>query len=399
MALQSQFSLAPEEKLVAIDSKKGKLYIGIPREKSFQEKRISLVPESVSILTSRGHKVIVESRAGEGSRFSDKDYSEAGAQIVYDTKAVFDAEIVVKSAPISEEEIDYCKPGQVVISPIHLPAMKESLLKKMIERKIIGLAFEYISDESNAFPIVRSMSEIAGNQSIHIASELLSSVKNGLGLMLGGISGVAPTKIIILGAGTVAEFAARTALSLGSQVKVFDNSVYKLKRLQNLLGERIYTSVLYPNVLERELQWADVVIGAMHSQEGRSPILITEEMVSGMKAGAVIIDVSIDQGGCFETSEVTTHDNPVFIKYDVIHYCVPNIAARVSRTASYAISSVISPMLIKASESYGMDGLIHASQMTRHSVYLYKGVLTNKHLAERYSLRYTSLDLLLGEIY
>jgi len=396
VAQYSSFSLAPEEKLVRYANKNQQLYIGVPKEKSFQEKRISLTPESVTILTNNGHKVCVETKAGAGAHFTDNDYSEAGAQIVYHAHEVFKADIIVKSAPPSTDEIPYYTPRHVLISPIHLPTLTPKLIKSLSDKQITSLAFEYIKDESNAFPIVRSMSEIAGNQSIAIASELLSNINNGVGVMFGGISGVPPTKVVILGSGTVAEFAARAAIGMGANVMVFDNSIYKLKRLQNILGARLFTSVIYPGILLRELEHADVVIGAVHSQTARTPIMVTDEMVSNMKPGSVIIDVSIDQGGCFDTSEVTTHDRPVFKKYDVVHYCVPNIAARVARTASYAISSVITPILLHASKFLGIENLIKNDPISRHGVVMYKGAITNKHIAERFELRYTELDLLLG---
>jgi alanine dehydrogenase len=395
----TQFSIAPQEKLSLNDTKKGKLFIGIPSEKSFQEKRIALTPESVMVLTSRGHRVLVQTKAGQDSRFTDMDYSEAGAQIVYETKDVFAADIVVKATPPNMIELEHYKPCQTIISPIHLPTLNHEIVEALIQKKIIGLAFEYIKDDSGAFPIVQAMSEIAGNQSITIAADLLSNVNNGLGVMLGGLSGVAPTQVVILGSGTVAEFAARTAIGMGASVKVFDNSLYKLKRLQNNLGQRIFTSVLYPDVLLHELQNADVVIGAVHSQEGRTPVLVSEEMVSKMKPGAVIVDVSIDQGGCFETSEVCTHNNPVFIKYDVVHYCVPNIASRVARTASYAISSVLTPLITKASDYQGIENYIRIAPSARNGVYLFNGAVTNQYIADHFNLRFSDMQILLGGDY
>jgi alanine dehydrogenase len=263
-----------------------------------------------------------------------------------------------------------------------------------MQKKVTALALEYIKDEAGSFPFVRSMSEIAGSSAIQIAGELLNSTKNGQGLLLGGISGVPPANVVVLGAGVVGEFAIRAALGLGASVKVFDNNIYKLMRLQNNVGRRLFTSAFYPDVLQKELEDADVVVGAIHSESGRTPIIVSEEIVSMMKPGAVIIDVSIDQGGVFETSEVTSHQNPTFKKYEVIHYCVPNIASRVARTASYAMSNILSSRLLKSSELGGIDKLFFYDHTSRHGVYIYKGCLTNKHLSERFNIKHTNIDLL-----
>ena len=390
----ASFGLSPVEAPAYINTKKHQLYIGIPKEKAFQENRVPLTPDAVDILVANGHRVLLETKAGEGAHFKDKDYSEAGAEIVYDSKKVFEAEIILKVAPPSEEEMELLKMHQILISPIHLPTLKDTFINKLMQKKVTALALEYIKDEAGSFPFVRSMSEIAGSSAIQIAGELLNSTKNGQGLLLGGISGVPPANVVVLGAGVVGEFAIRAALGLGASVKVFDNNIYKLMRLQNNVGRRLFTSAFYPDVLQKELEDADVVVGAIHSESGRTPIIVSEEIVSMMKPGAVIIDVSIDQGGVFETSEVTSHQNPTFKKYDVIHYCVPNIASRVARTASYAMSNILSSRLLKSSELGGIDKLFFYDHTSRHGVYIYKGCLTNKHLSERFNIKHTNIDLL-----
>lgn len=392
----AQFGLSPVEAPALINLKNHQLYIGIPKEVSFQENRVPLTPDAVDILVANGHRVLIETKAGEGAHFKDKDYSEAGAEIVYDTKKVFEAEIILKVAPPSEEEMELLKMNQILVSPIHLPTLKDTFINKLMQKKVTALALEYIKDEAGSFPFVRSMSEIAGSSAIQIAGELLNSTKNGQGLLLGGISGVPPANVVVLGAGVVGEFAIRAALGLGASVKVFDNNIYKLMRLQNNVGRRLFTSAFYPDVLQKELEDADVVVGAIHSESGRTPIIVSEEIVSMMKPGAVIIDVSIDQGGIFETSEVTSHQNPTFKKYDVIHYCVPNIASRVARTASYAMSNILSSRLLKSSELGGLDKLFLYDHTSRHGVYIYKGCLTNKHLSERFNIKHTNIDLLFG---
>lgn len=390
------FSYSPMEETLDIKSKNTRLYIGIPKESSFQENRVALTPEAVSVLVSNGHHVVVEHKAGDGSHFYDTDYSEAGAQIAYDKKDVFKAEIIVKSAPVNNEETELLHPNQIVISPIHLATLQAERLQKMMNKRITALSFENLKDDAGTFPIVRSMSEIAGSSVMLIAAQYLGNVQKGKGVLLGGISGVPPTKVVIIGAGVVGEFAARTALALGASVKLFDNNIYKLKRLQNNIGVRVFTSVLEPKTLAEQLRNADVAVGALSSQSGRTPIVVTSQMVSHMKAGSVIIDVSIDRGGCFETSEVTTHENPVFKKYDVIHYCVPNIPSGFSRTASQAISNVLMPLLLEAADGGGFENLVWIKRGVRNGIYLYKGALTNFHLSERFHLKYTDLELLLA---
>jgi alanine dehydrogenase len=270
------------------------------------------------------------------------------------------------------------------------------MLEALMHKKIIAIAFESIKDDSGNYPIVRSMSEIAGSSAILTAAKYLSNVHNGKGILLGGISGVPPAKVLIIGAGIVGEFAARTALGLGASVKIFDNSIYRLMRLQNNVGRRLFTSVIEPVTLAEELASADVAVGAVKPVSGITPMVVTEEMVQAMKAGSIIIDVSIDRGGCFETSRITTHEQPIFKKYDVIHYCVPNIASGVSRTASRAVSNVLMPILQESADSGGVEGLIQMKSGIRNGVYLYKGCVTNAPIAKRFRIKYTDLDLLLA---
>jgi alanine dehydrogenase len=272
--------------------------------------------------------------------------------------------------------------------------MKTKTIQKMMEKKVTAIAYEYLQDEWGVYPVVRSMSEIAGNSVILIASELLSTISGGAGILLGGVSGIPSTRVVVLGAGVVAETAVRAALGLGANVKVFDNSTYKLHRLQNNIGTRVYTSVLSPTVLSQELENADVVIGAIHSKKGRTPIVISESMVMKMKPNAVIIDVSIDQGGCFETSEMTNHDKPTFVKHDVIHYCVPNIASRVSRTASIAMSNILTNLLLQLIQVGGVKSLVKSSKGVRNGTYLFGGNVTNAHFSNMLGEKHIDLDLL-----
>jgi alanine dehydrogenase len=394
--ISPSFSYIPLEETLEIIPKKKQLFIGIPKETSFQENRVALTPEAISVLVNNGHEIVVEHNAGEGSFYFDSDYSEAGARIVYEKSEVYKATTIIKSAPISEEEVQLLQPNQVIISPIHLPFLKVEMIEQLMHKKIIAIAFESIKDDSGTYPIVRSMSEIAGSTAILTAAKYLNNGHNGKGILLGGISGVPPAEVMIIGAGVVGEFAARTALGLGASVKIFDNSIYRLMRLQNNIGRRCFTSVLEPVTLAEVLASADVAVGALKPVNGVTPVVVTDEMVSYMKAGSVIIDVSIDRGGCFETSRVTSHENPTFKKYDVIHYCVPNMASGVSRTASRAVSNVLMPIMLQCSDMGGVEGVIQAKNGIRSGVYLYKGCVTNAHIARRFHLKYTDLDLLLA---
>lgn len=394
--VSASFSYETLEETLDIKPKGTELLIGIPKENSFNEDRIALTPEAVGVMIANGHKVIVETKAGEGASFTDKDYSEAGAKIAHDKKQVFDCEILVKSAPVSESECELLKPNQTIISPIHMAVMKREILQRMMEKKITALSFENLKDDTGHNPIVRSMSEIAGSAVMLIAGQYLSKANNGKGVLVGGISGIPPTKVIILGAGIVGEYAARTALAMGASVKIFDNSIYRLKRLQNNIGVRLWTSVMEPKILAKQLKTCDVAVGALSGALGRTPIVVTDEMVASMRPGTVIVDVSIDHGGCFETSKVTTHEKPVFKKYDVIHYCVPNIPSGFARTASQAISNVLMPLLLETGEDGGIDHIVWHKINIRSGIYLYKGSLTNFYLSERFDLKFTDLNLLIA---
>jgi alanine dehydrogenase len=390
------FTYETLEETLDVKPKGAELFIGIPKETSFSENRIALTPEAVSVMVANGHRVVVETRAGHGASYSDTDYSEAGAKIAHDKKEVYECDILVKSAPVSEAECELLKYGQYIISPIHLAVMQREILQKMMDKKITALSFENLKDDSGHNPIVRSMSEIAGSAVMLIAGQYLSNANNGKGVLVGGISGIPPTKVIIIGAGIVGEYAARTALAMGASVKIFDNSIYRLKRLQNNIGGRLWTSVIEPKILAKQLKTCDVAVGALSSTAGRTPIVVTEETVSSMRPGSVIVDVSIDRGGCFETSQVTTHEKPVFKKYDVIHYCVPNIPSGFARTASQAISNVLMPLLLETGEDGGIDNVIWYKINIRSGIYLFKGSLTNFYLSERFDLKYTDLNLLIA---
>ena len=386
--------LLPQEETLEILKKKGDLFIGIPKETSFQEKRVCLTPDAVSALANNGHRVLIESGAGESASFKDKDYSEAGAEITNDIAKVFSCPIILKVEPPSLEEIKLINPQTLVISALQIKTQHKSYFEALASKRITAIAFEYIRDEDGAYPAVRQLSEIAGTASVLIAAELLSNENDGNGLMLGNISGVPPTEVVIIGAGTVGEFAARSAIGLGANVKIFDNSISKLRRIQTNLKSTIYTSTMQPKNLLKALKRCDVAIGAVRGKD-RSPVLVTEDMVENMKNGSIIIDVSIDMGGCFETSEVTTHNKPVYIKHGVLHYCVPNIPARYSRTASLSISNIFTPYLLEIGEHGGIENALRFDKGLRNGLYFYHGVLTNKSVAEWFGLDYRDVNLLI----
>lgn len=389
---ESQFETQAET--LAVEQRKSRLTIGIPKEHE-DENRVALVPNSIRSLVGFGHRVVVEAGAGERSSYSDNDYGEAGAKVVHSRKEIFKSDIILKISPVSIEEIDMMLPEKLLIAPMQLPTLTAEKLKKLREKKIIALAMEYLQTEDGSYPIIKIMSEISGMAAIYTAAELLSNVHGGRGVLLGGISGVPPAKIVILGAGDIAEHATKLALSVGATVRIFDNDVTKIMRLQSAVGRQLHTSTINPVYLAYQLVSADVVIGAMHAEKGRPPMIVTEEMVSKMKEGSVIIDLSIDQGGCIETSEMTNHKKPTFVKHGVIHYCVPNIPSKVSRTSSVAISNILTPLLIMAGGDHNIESLLYRKKGIRHGCYVYKGAITNEYLGRKFELNYTDLDLLL----
>jgi len=392
----SSGQLMPQEERLEVKRGQKNLVIGVPKESAFSENRIPLDPDAVSLLVHHGHQILIEADAGKAAHFPDAEYAEMGAEIVYDTRKIFSSDIVLKIAPPTLDEIDMMGTKQTIISSIHTSAINEEYFRRLLIKRITALAFEYVQDKAGTFPVIRAMSEIAGNTSMLVAAEYMSNPEYGRGKMLGGFSGISPTEVVILGAGTVGEYATRAALGMGAFVKIFDNSVYKLRRLQNNLNTRVYTSMIQPRILLNALRSADVVIGAIHSAYGRTPVVVTEEMVQQMKSGAVIIDVSIDQGGCFETSEVTDHRNPVFKKYGVTHYCVPNIASKVPHTASYALSNFLSPILLRFGEEGGVEKVLHTDYGVRQGVYLFNGISTNKFLSDSFHLPFQDINLLMA---
>lgn len=389
----SKQQLIPQEEKLEIARHKSELFIGIPKETSFQERRICLTPDAVNSLVSHGHRVLLEAGAGESASYSDKEYSDAGAEITQDPKKVFSCPMILKVEPLTSAEIEMVNLNSVIISAIQLKTRKKDYFEKLAKKKITAFAFEFIKDDDGSYPAVKSLSEIAGTASILIAAELMINNQHGKGLLFGNITGVAPTDVLIIGAGTVGEFAAKTALGLGATVKVFDNSITKLRRLQNNLKQPIFTSTIQPKALLKALRRCDVAIGALRGQN-RTPVVVSETMVEHMKKGAVIVDVSIDTGGCFESSEITTHEKPTFIKNNVIHYCVPNIPSRYSKTASLSISNILTPYLIQIAEDGGIESAIRCNRGLKNGLYFYHGILTNKSIGDWFDMPNSDINLI-----
>jgi alanine dehydrogenase len=396
MNMSTKQQLMPREEMLEVADSGRRFSIGLPREMSYQEKRIALVPAAVKMLVENDHEVIVQRNAGQAAYFTNQEYAEAGAQLVDSAAEVFKSEIILKVAPPTMDEISMMPGRQSLLSALHLAACSKEYLRALIDKRFTALAFEYIKDKSNDSPVVKSISEIAGTASIHIAAEYLSHEKYGTGRMLGGFTGIAPSEVVVIGAGTVGEYACRTALGMGALVKVFDNSIYKLQRLKTNLHQNIFTSTLQEAELLRALKTADVLICAVYAKSRRAPVIISAPMVESMKQGAVIVDVSIDQGGCVETSHITSHKDPVFKYAGVTHYCVPNIASRFPQTASIALSNYFAPVLMRAGELGGIEKLLVRDYFFRQGAYLFNGILTSKPLGEYLNLPYQDIDLLMA---
>jgi len=386
----------PKEEQLETTIRNRKITIGIPCDKKDDEKRVALTPEAVNLLVESDNEVIVQKGAGLGANYSDKDYSENGAILTDSPARVYSADAVIKVAPFSEKDAEYLKGNQVILSYLNVLKVNEETLGKLIRKKVTAIAFEKIHDGNGEMPVVESMSEISGITSILVASEYLSNMHGGKGVMLGGITGVTPTEVVILGANTAGEYAARAAIGLGSTVKIFDNSLPRLRRFQNLLGQRLQTSVFHPQVLKKALKSADVLIGAIELEDLRPWYYISEDMVRSMKKGSVIVDLSIDRGGCIETTECRAMKDPVYEKYGVIHFSAWNLPSRVARTASIALSNVFNPLLQSMADAGGITQLLKYNEGVRNGAYLYNGMLTNETLGQKFGIISKDLDLLIS---
>jgi len=392
----SSTALMPQEEQLETGLKKKKITIGIPRESEENEKRVALTPEAVNILVEAGNKVYVQEGSGKGANYSDKDYSENGALITKTGDEVFNCDLVIKVAPFSKKEVDKLHERTTVLSFLKVLKQDKATLTGMMRKNITAIAFERIRDKHDELPVVESMSEISGVTAVLIASEYLSNQYGGKGVMLGGISGVTPTEVVIIGAGTAGEYAARAALGLGAEVKIFDNSVHRLRKFQSILGQRLQTSVYHPQVLNKALKSADVLIGAIQIEDLRPWYHITEDMVKKMKKGSFLIDLSIDRGGCIETMECRDLQDPVYEKHGVIHFSAWNLPSRVARTASIALSNVFTSLIQEVADQGGLDAMLKSYSGLNYGVYIYKGILTNETLGQKFNLLSKDINLLLA---
>lgn len=385
-----------EKSLIKTTSQRS-LKIGLPKETSYDERRLSLTPGGVSILTANGHKILIEKNAGIDAHFSDDEYANAGAEISYSAEELFSkSEMILKVAPPTKTELSWMQPNQILFSAIHLGHTTTQFMQTLINKGICGIGYEFIKCNDNEFPIVRMMHEITGSMSVQIAAHYLENGSDGQGIMLGGISGIPPATVAILGAGITGEYAARTALGYGAQVFVMDNNLTLLRRLENALDRRIITATANHQYLSTALGFADVVIGAAMTEGERAPCWVTDPMVQSMKPGSVIVDTVIDQGGCISSSEPTTHSNPVFKKHDILHYCVPNIPSNVARTATYALNNVIVPYLIEMGDSGGIEHCLWNNTALRNGTYTYKKHLTKKALSNQFEMPFRDIEVLIA---
>ncbi|MEI6124248.1 MAG: alanine dehydrogenase [Bacteroidota bacterium] len=389
----NQFITQPET--LEVKKQRSQLIVGVPKEISFQETRIGLVPEAVAMLVNNGHTILVESNAGKAAHFPDNEYIDAGAQMVYTSAEVYQSDIIIKVAPPILSEVEKIKSRTTLFSALNLLGQSDEYFKRLMLKKTTAISYEHIKDKTNSLPVIRSLSEIVGSTAVFIAAEYLSSIEYGKGKSLGGFSGITPAEVVIIGAGTVAEFAARAAIGMGALVKVFDNSIYKLRSIQNKLNERLFTSIIQQKILVKALRTADVVIGAIHAANDQAPCVISEDMIKEMPYGSVIVDISIVNGGCCETSRVTNHTHPVYKKHGVTHYCIPNISSKVPHTASYALSNFFAPIVLQIADNGGLNNFLLNDQGVRRGTYLYNGILTNKNISDMFNLPFQDIDLLM----
>lgn len=377
--------------------RKGKqLKVGVIAESDSNETRIPLSPEGIEQLVKAGHQVYVEKGAGTGSRFSSHDFSEAGASVVDKKEELFAVDILLKISPLNEVEIGLLRGGQTLISSLYLATRDEEYFRSLMQKKTTAIAFELLQDDYQEFPVLRSMCEIAGTVSVGIGSRYLSTFDHGKGILLGGITGLTPSEVLILGAGTASEYATRTALGMGAVVKVFDNVIPRLRDLKQRVGQEVFTSVMHPPVLKKAFETADLVISTLQRLHHKSFYMVSEDLVMSMKKGSVLIDMHIDQGSSFETGRLTTPDNPVYREHGVIHYMVPNITALVGRTASVALSNVLIPLLLDKGRCGGVHQQILENYGVRQGVYIYNGTLTHEMIGNHFRIPYQDIDLLLA---
>jgi alanine dehydrogenase len=364
------------------------MLIGVPKEIKVHEYRVGLAPESVRALTARGHRVMVEKGAGEGIGAGDAEYRAAGAAIAATPEEIFAAAalIVKVKEPLAAERLRL-RPGQALFTYLHLAPDPEQA-RDLVESGAIAIAYETVTSAEGALPLLTPMSEIAGRMAIQVAAHCLERPSGGRGILIPGAAGVAPARILILGAGTVGSNAARIAMGMRGEVVVLNNSEAPLRRLQSELGPPLRTFISTPERVEQELREADAVIGAALVPGALAPKLVTRAMLSGMKPGAVLVDVSIDQGGCFETSRPTTHADPVYVLDGIVHYCVANMPGAVPRTSTYALNHATLPFVMEIAD-HGVIEALRRDPHLRNGLSVCRGAVTRREAAEALGYRWT----------
>jgi len=326
------------------------MIIGIPKEIKDNEYRVALIPSGADILVRSGHKVIIQKSAGIGSGFTDEEYKEIGAEIVDDAKKVYDkSELIAKVKEPLSSEFSLIKENHIIFTFLHLSADKE-LINALIKTKAVFIAYETVELEDGSLPILTPMSEVAGRLSVLIGAQYLMKPAGSMGRLLGGVPGVKRGKVTIIGAGTVGLNAAKIAVGIGAEVTIINRGIDKLRIIDNIFGGRIETLASNPYNIEKSVIESDLVIGAVLIKGAKAPVLVAKEMVKKMRKGSVIVDISIDQGGCVETMRPTTHSNPVYDVYGVIHYGVTNIPGAVPRTATFALTNAALPYIKKLAD-------------------------------------------------
>ncbi|MEM0963305.1 MAG: alanine dehydrogenase [Bacteroidota bacterium] len=395
--LKVESALLPLEKPAAVGERQQRLCIGVPSEVDNDERRVALAPYAASILVAAGHEVRIQSGAGEEAQFADVEYADVGCDVVESPAEVYaHCDLVAKVFPPRSDEIALMRERQVLLSALHLGRLQPDTLRQLMDLKATGIGFEFITDSDGTLPIVRMMHEISGSIAVQTAARLLESSEGGRGVMLGGISGVPPATVVILGAGVIGEWAARTALGFGAHTIVLDTDLPALRAIEHVLDRRVTTAMANPTYVQSAVKTADVVIGAAMSMGKRSPVVVTADTVASMRPGSVIVDLVIDQGGCVETSRPTTPDAPTFVEHGVVHHCLPNLPSAVARTGSYALSNVLTPFLLEIGEAGSINDALWSNVSLRTGTYVYRRHLTKKNLASMFGMPHRDIELLIA---
>ena len=395
--LKVESTLLPLGQLAATEDRRQTLRIGVPGEDGNHERRVALAPYAAAVLVASGHEVRIQAGAGAEAQFADAEYADAGCEVVGSAGEVYaESDVVAKVFPPRPDEIDLMRDRQVLLSALHLGGLQATTLRRLMELKVTGIGFEFIADADGTLPIVRMMHEISGSMAVQTAARLLESTEGGRGVMLGGISGVPPATVVILGAGVIGEWAARTAIGFGAHTIVLDTDLTALRAIEHVLDRRVTTAMANPTYVETAVKNADVVIGAAMTMGQRSPVIVTEEAVATMRQGSVIVDLAMDQGGCIGTSRPTTPDAPTFVAHGVVHHCLPNLPSAVARTGTYALSNALTPYILEIGEAGSINDALWSNTSLRAGTYVYRRHLTKKSLASMFGMPHRDIELLIA---